>query len=86
MSQGVAFPLPPLTLLVLSEACAALSHSHSLACSWKRVSISGLGKAMQLFFWQMVGAFILITCGVKMWQERKEKVYKQFLDNEVHSL
>jgi hypothetical protein len=44
MSRGVAFPRPPLTLHALPGACAALTHSHSLACSWKRVSIPGLGE------------------------------------------
>lgn len=44
MSRGVAFPRPPLALHALPGACAALTHSHSLACSWKRVSIPGLGE------------------------------------------
>jgi len=44
MSRGVAFPRPPLALHALPEACAALTHSHSLTCSWKRVSIPGLGE------------------------------------------
>lgn len=44
MSRGVAFPRPPLAPHALPGACAALTHSHSLACSWKRVSIPGLGE------------------------------------------
>lgn len=44
MSRGVAFPRPPLALHALLETCAALTHSHSLTCSWKRVSIPGLGE------------------------------------------
>lgn len=47
MSQGVAFPQLPLRLHAQLEACVVLTRSHSLACSWKRVSIPGLGKTMQ---------------------------------------